>query len=86
MSHGAADAVYVYRQGDFALAFKLFTALAASHDRHGQTGLGRMYMRGEGTAQDYVLAQFWLSKGAERGDDSAEQQLGLLYADGLGVP
>ncbi|KAM0793126.1 hypothetical protein ACM66B_000604 [Microbotryomycetes sp. NB124-2] len=56
----------------------LFASLAAGY-------LGRMYMRGEGTAPNYAKAYLWFSRGASQGDRESNNGLGILFRDGLGI-
>lgn len=53
-------------------------ALAAAY-------LGRMYLRGEGVARDYLTARMWLKRASDFGDREAHNMLGIVYRDGLGV-
>lgn len=48
--------------------------------------LGRMFLRGEGMAQSYGIAQTWFKRGLENGDALSQYSLGLMYLNGLGVP
>ncbi|KAH7883181.1 hypothetical protein F5I97DRAFT_1902756 [Phlebopus sp. FC_14] len=45
--------------------------------------LGRMYMRGEGVKQDFVMAMMWFERGAEYGERECHNGLGILWRDGL---
>lgn len=47
--------------------------------------LGELYLRGTATLQDFGKAQDWLHKAANAGDAKALEQLGHIYALGLGV-
>ncbi|KAF1998662.1 HCP-like protein [Amniculicola lignicola CBS 123094] len=48
--------------------------------------LGRMFLRGEGMAQSYAIAQTWFKRGIENGDALSQYSLGLMYLNGFGVP
>ncbi|KAF2707259.1 HCP-like protein [Pleomassaria siparia CBS 279.74] len=48
--------------------------------------LGRMFLRGEGMAQSYSIAQTWFKRGIENGDALSQYSMGLMYLNGLGVP
>ncbi|KIV97343.1 hypothetical protein PV10_01105 [Exophiala mesophila] len=48
--------------------------------------IGRMFLRGEGTEQNFEKAQTWLKRGVANGDSFAQYHMGLMYRDGLGVP
>lgn len=45
--------------------------------------LGRMYLRGEGVKQDFVMAKMWFERGAEFGCKECNNGLGIIYRDGL---
>ncbi len=45
---------------------------------------GENFRRGRNIVQDYALARYWLTKAAERGHSGAQNNLGVMYADGLG--
>lgn len=47
--------------------------------------LGSMYYLGNGVAQDYAKAAYWLRRAAEQGDAKAQVMLGEMYHDGTGV-
>jgi SEL1 protein len=48
--------------------------------------LGRMFLRGEGMAQSYSIAQTWFKRGLENGESLSQYSLGLMYLHGYGVP
>ena len=45
-----------------------------------------MYAKGKGVSPDYEEAAKWYLKAGEQGDADAQNNLGLMYADGRGVP
>ncbi|KAK4193298.1 hypothetical protein QBC35DRAFT_372309 [Podospora australis] len=47
--------------------------------------LGRMYLRGEGVAQDFNRAKFWFERGEKLRDAQSQFGLALLYRYGYGV-
>ncbi|OMJ23993.1 Protein sel-1-like protein [Smittium culicis] len=47
--------------------------------------LGKIYLHGEGVAQDYKEALKWFEAGAEKKYGSCHNALGIMYFDGLGV-
>lgn len=51
-----------------------------------QSGLGMLYINGDGVPTDYVMGVEWLQKAADQGDADALLQLGWLYRDGKGIP
>lgn len=58
---------------------------AGQGDSGDQLLLGSMYYLGNGVAQDYAKAAYWLSKAAQQGDAKAQVMLGEMYHDGTGV-
>lgn len=48
--------------------------------------IGRMFLRGEGTEQNFEKAITWFKRGITSGDAFAQYHLGLMYRDGLGLP
>ena len=58
-------------------------------EKDGSEGKNQPLVRDNGGGifqKDYGLAAFWLRKAAEQGDSGAQNDLGLLYEDGNGVP
>ncbi|KAI0753061.1 HCP-like protein [Daedaleopsis nitida] len=53
-----------------------YAALAAGY-------LGRMYLRGEGVRQDFVLAKMWFERGADYNEKECHNGLGIIWRDGL---
>lgn len=47
-----------------------------------QAKLGTMYANGDGVAPDAKLAEKWLKKAADKGNNEARYQLGMLYLSG----
>ena len=45
-----------------------------------------MYFKGQGMAQDYKQALYWLTKAAKQGNYRAQGILGFIYFQGDGVP
>ena len=78
-------AVKYYDNKKYHKAFELFTQLAEQGNYYGQNGLGVMYEKGGGVAQDYVKAVEWYRKSAEQGYAIAQCNLGNMYYRGRGV-
>lgn len=72
-------------RGDYATAFRVWSALASKGDAYAQVNLGIMYDKGQGVAQDYREAAHWYRLSAEQGVADAQLNLGMLYAHGQGV-
>ncbi len=75
--------------------FQAFLEQARAGDPEAQTGLGVMYYTGEAVSKtaggvvldnDPAMAAGWFYRAAEQGYADAQFNLGLLYADGDGVP
>jgi len=45
--------------------------------------LGRIFLRGEGTMQDFNLAHRWLERGIKNGDALSQYSMGIMYLNGL---
>lgn len=48
--------------------------------------LGRMFLRGEGVAQDYEKAKLWFDRGIKSGDAGSQYGLGIMLLEGIGMP
>lgn len=48
--------------------------------------IGRMFLRGEGTEQNFQKAHMWFKRGIQNGDAMSQYHIGLMYMDGHGVP
>lgn len=61
---------------------------AVTHDTGLPQSIQAMVMLGALYADDgdYTTAAIWLEKAAQRGDATAQYEIGRLYADGKGVP
>lgn len=73
------------QNGDFATAFREFTAAAEAGLDLAQYNLGVLYYTGQGVAQDYQQAFVWTNKAAEQGHMRAQFNLATLYFSGIGV-
>jgi len=60
-------------------AFKWWKQSAELGNRWARADLGHAYLRGEGTPQDLDQAEYWLTKAAEQGVDSAQRHLAEVY-------
>jgi hypothetical protein len=78
-----------YTLGDLSsgtLSLKRWLPLAASGDAEAQYYVARIYANGmSGVAVDYTQAAHWYGLAAAQGYAAAEQELGYLYEQGLGV-
>ena len=82
---GAARADYeagkkAFEAGRPAEALSEWRAAASSGDRRAMLALGRLFLKGLGAPQDYVLAHMWLNLAASRGDAEAAKERNALSA------
>jgi TPR repeat protein len=93
---GNADALYalglMYETGSAgekdlgkALAFYR-SAAAAGVQSDAEYAIGRMLLRGQGTARNPAESVLWLKKSAQRGNPAAEYMLAAAFEAGWGVP
>jgi TPR repeat protein len=71
--------------GDRTPALRWITRAAEAGDVPAAATLGRLYMNGDGVAQNDAVAFQWLSQAGKAGEASAEANLGVLYLNGRGV-
>ena len=74
-----------YNRGDYITAFRDWYPLAEDGDAAAQTGLGFLFHKGLGVAQDDVEAASWFEKAADKDQAEAQLLLGTLYFFGEGV-
>lgn len=74
-----------YNRGDYIAAFRDWYPLAERGDAAAQTGLGFLFHKGLGVAQDDAEAASWFEKAAGKGQAEAQLLLGTLYFFGDGV-
>lgn len=72
------QAVSAYENKRFDEAFRLLQPLAQQGHAKSQYNLGTMYANGEGTAQDYARAKYWLELAAKQGHADAANALRQL--------
>lgn len=70
---------------DVAKAFHWYKEAATKGYAEAQAALGLIYMRGEGTAEDYVEGAKWFRQASEQGHPVAQLNLASCYANGHGV-
>jgi TPR repeat protein len=68
-----------------ARALELFEKAASQGHVRAEINAGTLYLRGQGTAKDLVLARAWLEKAAARNDPYALYALGRAMEDGQGA-
>jgi len=72
---------------DAAAAVHWFSRAAREgHEPLAQTNLGVSYYFGEGVEQNATEAVGWFGLAAEQGEPNAMHNLGMCYAQGVGVP
>ncbi len=75
-----------YAAGEYALAARTFTDLAAGGDARAQAYLGSMYEKGIGVPLNFKVAAGWYRCASQQGIPQAQYALGLMYNGGKGVP
>ena len=79
------DAEIAYRNGQYSKAFHFFQLAAKEGNKDALYNLGHMYLRGEGTRQDFTEARTCFLQAAQKADPGAQYQLGNLYYYGRGI-
>lgn len=79
------DGERAYKLGDYATAYREWTASAAEGNPNAQNALGVMYLNGQGVTKDDAEAVRWFRLAAEQGHPRAQTNLGSSYANGRGV-
>jgi uncharacterized protein len=74
-----------YNRGDYIAALRDWYPLAENGDARAQAGLGFLFHKGLGVAQDDLEAASWFGKAASKGQAEAQLLLGTLYFFGEGV-
>ena len=69
-------------RGDWPTAYAAYTPRADAGDSDAQVRLGVMYYDALGRKQDFVLAESWFRKAAQRGSAEAKYRLALLFSEG----
>jgi len=75
-----------YNSGDYVTAMRDWLPLAERGDAPAQAGIGFLFHKGLGVAQDDAEAASWFEKAAEQGQAEAQLLLGTLFFFGQGVP
>ncbi|MDH3595615.1 MAG: SPOR domain-containing protein [Rhodospirillales bacterium] len=76
-----------FRAGEPDRARDIWLPLAEAGDAAAQYSLGKLFEHGEGpVGQDLVKAAQWYRTAAAQGLPAAQNNLGLMYAQGRGVP
>jgi S1-C subfamily serine protease len=65
---------------------KWYTRSASQGNPVAQNNLGILYLRAQGTPQNFDQAAKWIQMSANQGYAAAEMNLGFMFADGNGVP
>ena len=80
------DGMTAYEAGDFTRAARIWEPLAAAGDETAQYSLGKLYETGNMDLQrDYGRAVEWYRLASAQGVAAAQNNLGLMYAQGRGV-
>jgi TPR repeat protein len=82
-----ADGFAAYQAGQYEQARDIWLILAEGGDPVAQYNLGKLFEFGGGDLrQDYVQAARWYREAAAQGVAAASNNLGLMHAQGRGVP
>ena len=81
-----AKAELEYDAKNYIAAFKIWNEQAKLHEPAAISGLGQLYLFGQGVAKDEKHAFNLLKKAAELGDARGQSGLGLIFYWGYGVP
>lgn len=71
---------------DVAKAFHWYKEAAAKGYAEAQAALGLIYLKGEGTPEDYAEGAKWFRQASEQGHPVAQLNLASCYANGHGLP
>lgn len=82
---GFAEGAVAYNAGNYALALRETTPLAAAGNANAQHLLGLMYYMGRGVERDYTKAFAWHQKAALQGKADAQYVIGSMYYTGNAV-
>lgn len=82
---GADAAAAAHARGDFATAFREWSAAAKRGDGIAQYNLGQLYRQGRGTTKDLAAALKWYLRAAEQGVVLAQRNVGMMYGLGIGT-
>ena len=81
-----ASGLEAYGRGEYAEALRILKPLAEQGDARAQYGLGKIYETGGGQiAADEAVAAAWYRKSAVQGLPAAQNNLALMYAQGLSL-
>lgn len=75
-----------HHAGAYSTAFRLLMPLAEKGHKRAQTGVGLMYLHGDGLDKDEEKAIEWFKKASCQNHDWAHYHLGTSYYYGEGVP
>ena len=80
------DGMRAYDAGEFAKALEIWGPVAENGDAVAQYSLGKLLENGgTGVPRDAVAAAKWYQRAASQGNSAAQNNLGLMYAQGRGV-
>jgi TPR repeat protein len=86
--HASTDmksGVMAYKNANYAVALKEFTAAAEAGNAQAQYLVGSMYDNGQGTAANDAEAVKWYARAAHQGFATAQYNLGMMLVHGEGI-
>ena len=75
-----------YANGDYATAFREWSAAAAAGDASAMSAMGTLYDTGNGVPQNFATALAWYIRAAEAGSVRAMFNVGAMFDNGRGTP
>ena len=90
LSGGAAatsleEGISAYREGRYETALPVLREQAQKNDAEALFWLGQAFLKGHGVPFDYALAHEYFLRAARLGNRKAQNNIGMLHRDGLGV-
>jgi uncharacterized protein len=82
-----SDGMKAFQAGQYAKSRDIWEALATAGNPLAQYSLGKLYESGAGEVErDYSRAAQWYQRSSDQGVLAAQNNLGLMYSQGRGVP
>lgn len=82
---GFKEGMDALKKQDFSTAYKEWKIAAENEDVDAQYAFAMLNYNGQGVAQNFQQAFYWLSKVADKGKAPAQFYLGVMYYNGQGV-
>ncbi|KAF0114675.1 MAG: Sel1 domain-containing protein repeat-containing protein [Rhodospirillaceae bacterium] len=79
------EGITAYREGRYEAALPVLRQQAHKGDAEALFWLGQAFLKGQGVPFDYALAHEYFLRAARLGNRKAQNNIGMLHRDGLGV-